>query len=233
MLWGHPFLPRFILFSPIFVTCGAALPSLPVSPGLQPSPASSIFPMVITSHSDVSLMSPRRTPNAGPRPCPGAVPCGPGPRRGCAWPVRAVSCCRLILESVCPCAGSLGAFLRTATRAMSRPASAQHRLAGWAPLSTRGDVHLPEPRAGMGRASPRWDVGELPAPTSNFSAWWQSTLPSQPLPKHLRVLLSKLAPKSTRSPLIEGESLRTWLGREAPPTLRGCCDALSGWTDPS
>lgn len=171
--------------------------------------------MVITSHNDVALMSPRRTPNAGPRPC-----------WGCAWPVRAASCCRLTLESVCPCAGSLGAFLQTATHAMSRPASAQHRLAGWAPLSTRGDVHLPEPRVRVGRASPRWDVGELPAPTSNFSAWWQSTLPSQPLPKHLRVLLGKLAPKSTRSPLIEGESLRTWLGREAPPALRGAAAML-------
>lgn len=69
--------------------------------------------------------------------------------------------------------------------------------------------------------------GGLPALPLNFGVWWQSTLLSRPLPEHLGVLLSKLAPKSTRSPLIGGESLRTWSGRKAPPPpLRGAAEML-------
>lgn len=69
--------------------------------------------------------------------------------------------------------------------------------------------------------------GALPTLPLHFDAWWQSALPSRPLPEHLGVLLIKLAPKSTRSPLIGGEPLRTWSGRKAPPpVLRGAAEML-------
>lgn len=133
------FSPPFL--SPAELPCHPCLSPLACSPRL---PASSIFPMVITSHNDVAVMSPRCTPNAGPRPCLGAMPRGPGPHWCCAWLVRAASCCRFILESICPCE-----MLPRCVSADSHPCNEPAGLSS-APFGRLGPSFHP-----WGRASPR------------------------------------------------------------------------------
>lgn len=197
---GGAFSPPVL--SPVELPCRPCPSPLACSPCL---PASSAYPLLITSHSDVTLMSPHCTPIPGPGCCPRPTP------RLCSPPVHAVSCCRLILESFSPCAGSFAAFLWTATYATSGPASAQ--LSQLVP-SLRACPRAPH---WEGSSAPhQWDMVGPPVLPSNVSVWGQSTLPSQP--EHPGVLLGKLAPTSTRSPLIGDETLRMWLGRKAPPS---------------
>lgn len=109
-----------LVLSPVELLCHLCPSPLACSPHLL---AGSIFPMLIASHNDVTLMSPCYL---GPGPFPGGH--GPGPCRGCAQLVRAVSCCSLVPKSHCPSvlvqAPSVH-FCRV-THATSGPASAQH-----------------------------------------------------------------------------------------------------------
>lgn len=198
-----------------FEECGAMGPPLPAlvpggfvtcGAGLC---ASSVLPVFTTSHNDVTLLSPHCTPTPDLG-VPEAMPCVPSPCCGCPG-----SCFRLV-------------HLHVEQAGLSSAPFSRHR--SWSPLSNPGkmwDKHLPE--AGGAELHPSV-ICQLSPQIS--AAGGRAPFLSQPLPKHLRVLLSKLAPKSTCSPLIGGESLRTWLGRKAPAP-RGCCHALSGWTDPS
>lgn len=125
------------VLSPVELPCRPCPSPLACSPCL---PASSAYPLLITSHSDVTLMSPHCTPIPGPGCCPRPTP------RLCSPPVHAVSCCRLILESFSPCAGSFAAFLWTATYATSGPASAQ--LSAAQPAGPLSPCMSPSPALG-------------------------------------------------------------------------------------
>lgn len=103
MPWGHPCQLWLEPFPCGFFTCGA---------GLR---ASSIFPVLITSHNNVTLLSPRCTPTPD-LDVPEAVPCVPDPCCGCPG-----SCFRLVhLQGPLMCVPS-------------GPASAQRHSAGTDP----------------------------------------------------------------------------------------------------
>lgn len=135
------------LFPHGFVTCGAGLH------------ASSILPVLITSHNEVTLLSPRCTPTPD-LDVPEAVPCVPDPCCGCPG-----SCFRLV-------------HLRI-TSFSSAPFN-RHRP--WSPLSIPAktwDKHLPEPggaelphsgTSGICQISPQISVfgGRAPFPPSFF-----------------------------------------------------------------
>lgn len=131
MSWGHPCQLCLEPFPCGFVTCGASLR------------ASSILPVLITSHNDVTLLSPRCTPTPD-LDVPGAVPCVPDPCCGCPG-----SCFRLVH-----------------LRVTSGPASAQLHSAITDPgplspsLETR-DKHLPEPGGAELCHSGTWGICQL------------------------------------------------------------------------
>lgn len=135
--WGSGWTLISLVLSPVELLCHPCPSALACSPRLA---ASSIFPMLIASHNDVTLMSPCYL---GPGPFPGGH--GPGPCRGCAQLVHAVSCCSLVPKSHCPSVRVQAPWVRfcRATHAMSGPASA----VGCSPPS----VHLPKP-------PPGWEV---------------------------------------------------------------------------
>lgn len=109
-----------LVLSPVELLCHPCPSPLACSPHLL---AGSIFPMLIASHNDVTLMSPCYL---GPGPFPGRH--GPGPCRGCAQLMRAVSCCSLVPKSRCPSVlvQAPSVHFCRATHATSGPASAQH-----------------------------------------------------------------------------------------------------------
>lgn len=132
MPWGHPCQLWLEPFPHGFVTCGA---------GMQ---ASSILPVLIASHNDVTLLSPHCSPTPD-LDVPEAVPCVPDPCCGCPG-----SCFRLV--HLCVTSG---------------PASAQHhsgRHRSWSPLAIPGkmwDKHLPEPGGAVLHLSGTWGICQL------------------------------------------------------------------------
>lgn len=158
-----------LVFSPVELSCHPCPSPLACSPCLR---ASSIFPVLITSHNNVTLMSPRCTPTPDLNAAQGRA----------LWPwsplglCTAGACCRAVAglspsPSVHLHAPSVR-FCGAETRATSGPASAQHRppgTAGWSPwgrasLRARGWAGLSIATVGCeGAASPPLEFRRLVA----------------------------------------------------------------------